>query len=252
MSRIEKGSNTTEELQELKGEVIKEIKSQRKSKPWCACSLVLLLCIIGILTSIVWGVAATGLVTVPGFIKFAYQKPEPERLVTSGVPIETVINQQVQTTLTQRLQAGGGKLEDASVTFALDEKSLTASLRSVLEESGDTMLDPALAQVMVTQEKGFTFFLPFGNSVNRTALQISVKATAKDGTLILTPEAFSIGSLQVPNVITAFFLQPFVNSKLANLNKALGSYMEIQDLTYEEGKAIVKGKFSVKIMNGQQ
>ncbi len=251
MSRIEKGSETKEGLQQMKTEVIKEISSQRKGKPWCACSLIFLVIIFGVLTGVVWAVAATGLTTVPGFTKFAYQTPEPERLVPPGVPTETIIDQQVQTTLTQRLQTGGGKLDDTSVTFSLDEKSLTASLRTLLEESGDTTIDSSGAQIIVSKEKGFTFFLPFENSVNRTALQLSVMASVKDGTLQLIPESFIVGSLHIPNALTAFFLQPFIHGKLSELNSALGFYMEIKQIDYEDGKVVVTGNFSVKIIDGQ-
>ncbi len=251
MSRIEKGLDTKEEIQQMKGEMIKEIGSQRKGKPWCACSLIFLILIFGTLTAIVWTVAATGLMTIPGFTKFAYQTPEPERLVIAGVPIETVVDQQVQTTLTSRLQAGGGKLEDTSVVFSLDERSLTASLRTLLEESGDSMIDASGAQVTVSSERGFTLFLPLHNSVNRTAIQISVKASVQDNRLELIPESFVIGSLQVPNALTAFFLRPFIHGKLSELNAALGSYVEIKEIKYEQGKVTVIGNFSVKIMDGQ-
>jgi hypothetical protein len=251
MSRIEKGSETKEEIQQMKGEVIKEISSRRQRKPWCACSIIFLMIIFGLLTAGVWAVAATGLVTIPGFTSFAYQTPEPERVVIAGIPIETIINQQAQTTLTERLQAGGGKLDKTSVVFSLDEQSLTASLRTLLEESGETIINPSGAQVTVSKEKGFTFFLPIENSVNRTVFQISVIARMREGTLELTPKSFAAGSLHIPNALTAFFLQPFIYGKLSDLNAVLGSYMEIKEITYEDGKAVVTGNFSVKIMNGQ-
>lgn len=248
MSRIEKGLDTKEELKQMKGEVIKEISSQNRGKPWCACSLIFLFVILGIISAVIWGVSATGLVSVPGFSQFAYHEPSPERVVSPGVPMETLIDQQVKTTLTQRLQAGGGKLSDTSVTFSIDERSLTASLRSVLEQSGDQTIESTLAQVTVSPEKGFTFFLPFKEAVRKTALQISVNAHVRDGTLELQPQSLSIGSLRIPDVLTAFFIQPFIHGKLSELNTALGSYMELREITYEQERVIVKGNFSVQIL----
>lgn len=252
MSRIEKGQDTKEELAQMKGEMIKEIGSQHRGKPWCACSLIFLLIILGIVSGVIWALSATGFVSVPGFSKFAYHQPVPEHIVPSGVPMETVIDQQVKTILTQRLQAGGGKLDDTSVTFTVDEKSLTASLRNVLEQSGDKTIESAGAQVIVSPEKGFSFFLPFQETVRKTALQFSVKAQVHDGVLELRPESLSIGSLPIPNVLTAFFLQPFIHGKISELNKALGSYMELREIVYESGRVIITGNFSVQVMDAKQ
>lgn len=251
MSRIEKGADTKEELQQLKGEVIKEIGSQRKRSPWLTCSLLFVVFIVGCFGAIAWAVAATGLVTVPGFSEFAYEELKPERTVAPGVPIETVISEQVKTTLAQRLQASGGKLNDASISLVLTEQSLTGSLRSLLEGSDGATIDSSRTQVIVSPEKGFTFYLPLKESARPTAMELSVKASVKDGAIELIPEGAKIGALPIPKSVITFFLLPFIQEKLASLNTELTSFIQINELDYQEGKVMVEGTIAVKIMEVQ-
>lgn len=247
MSRIEKGSDTKDELQQLKGEVIKEISSQRKGRPWVACSLIALIFILGFLGAIAWGVAATGLVIVPGISSFAYQQPVPVRRVSPGVPMETVVDEYVQTTLAKRLQDGGGELKDRAISLRVSEASLTSSVRTLLSQEQDSFVGEDGSQITLDPDTGFTFFLPIKDAPSNTALQVSIFARAQDGTIELVPTQFRVGSLKVPTGLIAFFLQPFVHSKVASLQKALGSYIEIESLEYETGAVTVNGNLAVEI-----
>lgn len=249
MSRIEKGKGVGEEFQQMKGEVIKEIASSKGGHPRLTCSLIFLLVLMGFFCLIAWMIAATGLIRVPGFSSLAYQTPQPERLVSSGVPLEQVVNNQVKTTLMQRLQAGKGKLEDRSVDFRVTEESLTSSLRTLLEKSGDQTFKTSTVQVTVNPDTGFTFFLPLQNSDSHTAIQISIVAHVTDGTIELLPNFFSIGSLPISSSLIAFFLQPFLQTKLADLNQTVGSYVKLNAITYAQGQVNVTGTFAVEIKN---
>jgi hypothetical protein len=242
MSRIEKGSEVKEELQQMKGEVIKEISSTKKRHPFRNCTFLFFILIIGLFSVVAWAVASTGFVEIPVFSKFAYEKPEPERLVTPGVSIEKVIEEQVLT----KLKTGS---KNETVSIALTEESLTASLRSILESSAGGLVDVSLSQVTISPDIGFTFFLPLESSESETALLISVKANIKDGAVELIPEVFKIGSLSIPNSFTALILQSLLKEQLADANKILGSYVQIEEVEYKEGSVVVSGKIVAEVTN---
>jgi len=240
MSRIEKGSDVKEELQQMKGEVIKEISSKKQRHPFRSCFAVFFILIVCLLGAGAWAVASSGIINVPVFSNFAYDKPEPERLVASGVPIEKVVEEQVVSKL-----ATGSVNETISLT--LNESSLTASLRSVLESSANGFIDSSFSQVTISPDRGLTFFLPLEKSKLGSALSISVKANIKDGKLELVPEELKVGSLSMPNSFTALFVQSFLKDQLADANKILGSYVEIQEIEYNEGSVIVRGTIAAEV-----
>lgn len=247
MSRIEKGSDTKSELQEIKGEVIKEISAQGKGRPWLSCSLGCLLLLLIFVFAVTWGVGATGLVYVPAISRFAYHTPVPERIVSPGVPADKIIDKQVKSILAERLQAGAGVLENRSLKMTITEQSLTASLRLILEQGGDEIFDVDRTQVTVNPKTGLSFFLPLAKKSNGTALSISVVATLANGVVELQPQSFRVGALGVPNVLTAFFLRPFIHDKISAFNKVLGSYVEIDAIEYEQESVTVSGRLAVTI-----
>lgn len=240
MSRIEKGSEVKEELQQIKGEVIKEISSTKNKHPIRNCSCLILITVILILSAGAWVVASTGLVEIPVFEKFAYKKPEPERLVASGIPVEKVIEEQILSKFTS------GAL-DGIVELTLTESSLTASLKSVLESGASGFFDASRSQVTISSERGLTFFLPLENSETATALTVSVKAKFENGKVAIEPEEFFVGSMKVPNSVLALLLQSFLKDQFAELNKVLGSYIEIQEVEYKEGEITIRGNAAVEI-----
>lgn len=251
MSRIQKGSDTKEELQQIKGEVIKELGSQRKRSPWLACSLIVILVIMSFIGTVMWALAATGLVTVPGFSSWAYNTPIPARIVKPGIPVETIIEEQVKTTLVQRLQEGGGELQDTSVTFVLTEQSLTASLRSQLETTNESTLESSGVQVTISKEQGMTFFLPFEDSLQKSAMQISILAQVQNGVIELRPQSVRIGSLPIPRSVVMFIIQPFLVDQLKAVNSEINSFVKIEHITYEQGQVVIDGNFAVKILEVQ-
>ncbi|MBM5789995.1 hypothetical protein FJZ23_02845 [Candidatus Parcubacteria bacterium] len=247
MSRIQKGTDTTAELQQIKGEVIKEIGAQNKGRPWLACFLVLLGFLIALGGTLAWAMAATGLVAIPGFSQFAYREPVPERVVLPGVPMETALDEQVTSALATRLQEGGGTLKDRAVVLSLDERSLTASLRTLLENSQNTTLDPASAQASIDPNAGITLFLPLARSPHKTALQISAIGRVEQGQLVFNLHDLRLGSLPVPDALTSFFLRPFLRGKIADANALLGSFVDIKEVEYGRGTVTVRGQFAVDI-----
>ncbi len=252
MARIEKGSGLKEEVEQMKGEMKKEIAATKPKGRFRSCSFIFFLFVFLLILIGSWSVASTGLVEIPLLSQIAYHTPQPERVVTPGVPVETIVNEQLKTTLLHRLQEGGGTLKDKSLALELSESSVTASLRTLIEKennktmTGD-MIDSASTQVSISKETGFTFFLPVSNSPKKTVVIISVKATVNNGVIELIPERFVIGSFSVPRMLISFFLKPFIQSALDSLNQTIGSVIKIQALEYQDGFVTIKGDFSGQV-----
>ena len=251
MSRIEKGADTKEQLQQMKGEVIKEIGSTKKFRPWMTCSLIFFLFVCFGIAAILWAVAATGLVVIPGVTTVAYREPQPSYEVTPGIPVETFVSEQIKTQLVQKLQTNGETLKDTSMSFTLPESSLTASLRTIIKETADSLFDHAHAQVSITKEQGFTLFLPLQNSNQHTAVQVSFKAEIVNGVIELMPESALIGSLPISGSLLTFLFQPFLQDRLQSLSQEIRSFVELDHIEYQDGSVQVVGKLSVTILEIQ-
>src|SRR3989338_3067450 len=231
MSRIEKGKDVKTELAQLKGEMIKEIGSTRPKNHLASCSLILFLFIFCLLGIFVWSFAATGLVDVPVISGFAYHKPEPERLVNPCVSLETIIEEQLKSSL-----ARGEK----TFSVRLPEESLTSTLRTILETGKSELIDSSRAQVMIREDQTVSFFLPLKDSKKQTVIQLKVKAILNEGILQLEPQKFRLGSFSIPGPLTAFFLQPFIQSQLPALNAKLSALVKLTNVRYEEETLIVE------------
>jgi hypothetical protein len=248
MARLEKQSNIKEEISKMKGEVVKEVRRGTKTKrPKLTCSLLFLAFLAATLAWILWIVAATGLIHIPFFSQLAYNVPTPERIVQAGVPFEQILDEQFSTTLTKRLQEGNGSLEVTAIELSLREDSLTASLRSTLEEMNLDLVDPSNAQVMVVDSEGFQLFIPVNNSKKETAIQLSLFAEAVDGMMELQLGHVRLGSADLPAYIVASLLSPIIQQYVNELNDAMSSYATVTNLQYQEGRVDIIGTFTVEI-----
>ncbi|MEK7615177.1 MAG: hypothetical protein AAB431_02225 [Patescibacteria group bacterium] len=236
MSRIEKGKGLKEELEQMRGEMKKEIATTKPKKRFLSCSVLFFLMIFFLCGWGVWIVASTGLVEIPLVSALSYHKPEPDHLVMPGVPVEVIAAEKLQTAFAQQA---------ASTSFTVTESSLTASLRSLLEKEQHDTIDAGLAQVSISEESGFTFFFPLPNSAKHTAIILSVKATANEGVIHVVPERFAVGSFHLPHALVAFFLQPFIESQLVSLNEELKTFVQVNGIEYKEGSVIIKAKVNL-------
>ena len=91
MARIEKQASLEKQIQDVK-----------PRKPWFACLMIFFAVFLIGAGFLAWTVASTGLVSIPVFTRFAYTQPVPVREVAPGVPVETVLREQIATSLIQR------------------------------------------------------------------------------------------------------------------------------------------------------
>jgi energy-coupling factor transporter transmembrane protein EcfT len=250
MARIEKQAQLEKKIVDVKEDVVKEVRRRtRQKRPWFTCSLIVLFVIVGLLIWGTWIVAATGLVHIPVFTSLAYELPEPTRSVSPGVPAQTVLQETFSSTLTRRLYEGGGSLENRSLSVTLSEQSLTASLRSLMEESNIEWLDGSKAQVVIDPEIGIELFVPFSQTRNDlgTAVTARFVLSVTQGQLVVTPTHVQVGLATIPDLFIATFLKPFLEAELASLNMIVIGYAQISDINIYERELVVTGELSVEV-----
>lgn len=248
MTRVEKEAGIEKRLEEVKSQMSSEVRRRtRRSRPWLTCSLILLITLLGVCVWAVWTVAATGLWRIPLFTTLAYDIPSPTRDVTPGVPAETVVEETFSTTLTRRLYEGGGTLTNRSIEVTLSESSLTASLRSFLEDADLDWVDASHTQLVVDPEVGVELFVPFTDSELGTAATLAFAIEASDGNLIVTPTEVRVGSAKVPGFLIATFFKPFLASELAKLNTTMVGYATISTIEILPRELVIMGELAVEV-----
>jgi hypothetical protein len=178
-----------------------------------------------------------------------YQPPAPEHEVKAGVPLDTLLNNELTNEINRRLREGGGTLKDRTLTLRLPEESFTALLRNLIETAGTKQLDAARAQMNITKEKGLVLFLPLTDSPLKTALMVGLRAGTENGVLALSVDDLQIGDLNLPAWLYRPLIDPIIKKNLDQLNAAWGKYAKFQSINYEDGAAVVTGEIAVEILN---
>ncbi|MCR4314224.1 MAG: hypothetical protein NUV84_03190, partial [Candidatus Uhrbacteria bacterium] len=250
MTRMEKQAGIEKRLDEVKTEMTSEIRRRtRRSHPWLTCSLILLAVLVGVCVWGLWITAATGLVRVPVFTYLAYEVPVPTRSVTPGVPVEAVLKQAFTSTLTRRLYEGGGTLSNRLMSVQLEESSLTASWRSLLEEGNLDWIDVSGSGVVVDPDVGVEVFVPILGSELKTAITFTFDLSAQEGNLVVTPTKIQVGKARIPNFLIVLFLKPLLEAELAKLNAAMIGYTKISTIEIFPRAVSISGELSVEIEN---
>ena len=250
MSRIEKQASLEKQIQDVKENVVQKMKHQSKPrKHWFTCLMILfVLFLIGI-SYLAWTVASTGLVSIPVFTRFAYTQPVPLREVTPGVPVESVLREHIATSFVQRFRESGRLLPSSNQTLevSVSEASLTATLRTKLEESPLEGLEISALQVILEPDTGVQVFIPVEESDLQTAVVLFFDVMAKDGAIVVIPKEVFVGSLHVPPFLVNVFLTPLLKQRLAQVNQLIVGYGEISSLDISSGELLIKGTVSVEV-----
>lgn len=248
MTRVEKNATVEERLGEVKNEVIRELKRERRRfRPFLTCGALFLLVLVCLCVWCCWKVASTGLIEVPFFTNIAYEEPIPSRVVTPGVPVETVVSAQISSTLASRLQQGDGALGDRQISFSISEESLTASLRSLLEQSGTNLVDSSRAQVAIDEGRGVELFVPIRGNPRKSALVARVGVDAGNGIAAITPTNIWIGNCHVPSFLVSMFLRPLIAREMKSVQKELSRFAEIKSISTSDGLMRIDAEFTVEI-----
>ena len=217
MPRIEKQASLEKQIEDVKKNIVQEMEPQKKSrKPWFTC--------------------------------FAYTQPAPLREVTPGVPVETVLREQMTTSFLQRFREGGRLLPSPNqmLEVSVSEASLTATLRSKLEESPLEGLDISALQVVLEPDLGVEVFIPVEESDLQTAVILFFDVIVKDGAIAVIPKDVFVGSAHLPSFLVNMFLTSLLEQRLAQLNKIVVGYTKISSIDIFSGELLIKGTLSVE------
>lgn len=249
MARIEKGQPAKQEIEQLKAQVVNEVRRVRRRKVPLLAIVSLLLVVSGVVWCL-WIVAASGLVSVPLVSRYAYPKaPEVTREVAPGdEPLETVITEAVSALLPERLQAGSGQLSDRSFDLALSERAFTASLQAALKQDPNTMFDTSRAQVAVLEGQGLEIFLPLAQSAQETALVVVLSLRIQDGHVVFDLSRVQLGQLVLPAWLSDFVIAAPIEQGIAAFEDDVQRIVVISTLREENGSLRLIGELQVEVM----
>jgi hypothetical protein len=221
---------------------------QKKHHPILVGISIFFLFVAGLMLWFLWIIAATGLVQLPIFSDFAYEKPEPVHVVTAGVPVETYVHSFVTKEVVERVQAGRGALSDTSLVLTIPDNALTASARSFSEQTSGLMFDMQSAQVAVDPTIGFEIFLPVDDNEMETAVKVHVWSTSENGVLSVMISDVWIGSYHLPSWLVGVVADKYLQSMLLDLNQELSRYVSISSLYFEDSSVTLAGDLNVELL----
>ncbi len=248
MARVEKQAHAEKQIKQVREEVVKEVKKNRKRpSALFSCSIIFFAVLAGFICWGIWMVSATGMVTIPVFTQLAYKTPQPVRIVEPGVPVEVVMDEVIKTDLLKRLQQSEGGLDDRSIDFSMNEASLTASLRSLLEVANAPQIDPSNLQVAI-EPSGYELFLPIKDNPLETAAIIYFETKAEEGVMTIEIDKVKLGNLKVPNIIVTSMFKPMIQSQLGEINSQIASYVSLNEINLSSGGVQFTGVYSVEVL----
>lgn len=249
MVRVEKNSNNPP-MVEVAAEPNVQVK--KKKFNWkLSCLGLFFLSLVLVAALIVWLLAAAGLITVPVVSGLVYKSPQPSRTIASGIPVETLLTERFNSLITERLQEGGGNLQDRAVTVTLPESALTTSLKTVLQTNNLNWLKSELAQVAINEKQGLEIYLPLANSSNNNAIILTAVLSSENKQLSLSEITVKIGCVTLPTWFSQGALVPLLQSGLVALNQELGRYAAIEAVDYQNGQVLLSGTLIVEILELQ-
>lgn len=239
MARIEKDVPIKQELDAVKGDVLKAVKKGSKSgNPLVTCLVLVLGAFVLFLGWFVWSVASTGLVSIPLFSSLAYRIPEPSHVVEAGTPLETLMQTELASVLSQAVLEGR---ETGSISIDIPESALTASIRGAVSDAAEEQFTASRVQVAVLEDRGLEVFLPLANNDNQSAFTFRVKIGVEEDGLHAELQDVRLGRFRLPDWMTNAFIQPIVDSAVSEMNAQLETYATVEDITYHDGFVTLKG-----------
>ena len=222
---------------------------KRKRRPLVTCAVIVFAIILFLIAAALWIVASTGVVMLPAFSRLAYDVPQPVRVVSPGVPVETYVQTVVSEEIVKRLYSGQGVLADETMSITLPENALTATLQSMGDVVGMDLFDIEESQVALDETIGAELFFPFKNSEQQTAVRLHMMAVAEDGVVTIEVRDVWVGSLHVPMWLVGVAADAYLKNGLVELNEQMGQYVRINEIEYDNGSMTLSGDLAVDLLD---
>ncbi len=187
---------------------------------------------------IFWGVSLTLLCSAAIFLFLAIHRADtPDHLVAAGVPVEETVPSQISAQIARRTDA---------ITLTLEESSLTASARQMIEKTGATIVDIEQTQVAVIAGSEVEFYLPLVQDAPAAGVTIAVKPVIEEGGLQFKLTRLSVGSLPLPRWLFTWSLQAVITQATAPFNEAIRPYAQLTAVELSEGSLVIQGTLIVE------
>ncbi|TAK03240.1 hypothetical protein EPO34_04185 [Patescibacteria group bacterium] len=248
MARIEKGGDVQEQLSQMHGEIMQTVRRRSGRGRAIGCAVAGLAALLLALIAAGWVVAATGLAQVPLLTGAAYRVPQPAHAVIETEPIETYVSRALSDLLGTRLRQGNGTLSDRRFSLVIPEGTFTASLRDALGRTDQNLVDAGRSQAAVTPD-GLELFLPLKDNRQGSALVLTLRLSAANGSLDAAVREVRVGSLAVPGPVTEAAFAPAVRQSLLPFTEAFGRYATLTGVSSEAGAIRFTGELSVSIID---
>jgi hypothetical protein len=173
----------------------------------CLVGLLVLLVIFGSLGA--YGLAKTGLVTIPGFSRF-YTAPEPERVV---LPAAQSFTQVLAAELSAQVLAASGDPLPDTISLTLDEAVLTRGLQDALTGWSQNGITISEAQVMIT-ESGAMFYGKLALRDVVTPVQFTLVPALSEKPIPVKITRASVGELRMWARLVNFVVGSAVRTQL--------------------------------------
>lgn len=227
--------------EELKVEVMKELK-RRKWRKKLGCCLLGLICLFLILFLVASALAKTGLIEIPFFSKIFYKYPAPIREVKPSEvkSLEEIFQNKIRNQVKEKL-ISGRETQKVDLKLEFTEQELTAALQEGIKTG---FLPVSKVQAAVTSKEIEIFSQLIEPKV---FLTLRFKPELQDNQLIIKITKFKIGNLSIPYFFSNFLIEKYLRDKVSEINEFINRSGKLRELRLEEGKIVIEATIDVII-----
>lgn len=232
---IEKVDEKEKLKEEIRGEVISEMKTKKRKKFFTCCFLKLLIVIL-VLGGITAIVAKTGMVDIPVFSKFFYKTPVPTQVISGETAGDKLFEDVLAQKIEQQIKSEKSIVDGQKVKITLDftEEELTGFLKDAQENEDFPF---SASQISINPE-GMEFFGQF-KELNKTFLTVAIKPEVADGNFKISFEKIKIGNLSLPPAIGNFLINSFLKDQINSLQEIVSKNGKLDGVDLSDGKILL-------------
>jgi len=235
---IEKVDQKEKLKEEIRGEVVSEMK-KKKHKKFFTCCLLELIIVILILGGITAMVAKTGLVEIPVFSKLFYSAPSPEKIVSTnsaeGKNFEDILGQKLE----QQIESGKKSETDSQkveVALEFTEEELTGFLKDMEAAENYPFSD---SQVSISAD-GIEIFGQL-KELNKTFLTVVLKPEVTDNNLKISFTKIKVGNLSLPDALGNFLVDSLLKDQIKSAQETISQNGKLESIDFSDGKIVFRG-----------